>query len=127
MKRKPDHFYSQEGAVSVPSSSTDASSSNSSRELSRLSKLKKKYAMGQIPKVDWLDRLAFAEMEKIQKREKSAMKMMFLDVQFTQFQVIGFLPLSPSIITYILILEVNFNVIIATISLVVFKTFQNSP
>ena len=71
----------------MPFSGSEAS--GNSATLNRLSKLTKKYRTGKIPQVDWLDRLSFAEIEKINKREKSSMRMMFLDVQFTQFQAKG--------------------------------------
>jgi len=37
---------------------------------------------GQIPKVDWLDRLAFREIEIINENEKKSSKLMHLMVEF---------------------------------------------
>ena len=78
---EPDHRMDESGQAD--------GGGGDSETLSRLTKLTKKYRAGKIPAVDWLDRLSFAEMEKISKREKSAMKLLFLDVQFTQFQSKG--------------------------------------
>ena len=50
----------------------------------RLAKLTKKYHAGKIPAIDWLDRLAFAEMERIGQREKAASAKMYLNIEFPQ-------------------------------------------
>jgi len=38
--------------------------------------------MGKLSKLDWLDRLAFSEIETICEREKRESDMMFLNVEF---------------------------------------------
>jgi len=48
----------------------------------RLAKLTKKYHAGKIPAIDWLDRLAFAEMERISQKDKSASAKMYLNIEF---------------------------------------------
>ena len=50
----------------------------------RPAKLTKKYHAGKIPAIDWLDRLAFAEMERIGQREKAASAKMYLNIEFPQ-------------------------------------------
>ena len=59
----------------------------------RLAKLTKKYHAGKIPAIDWLDRLAFAEMERIGQREKAASAKMYLNVEFPQTVDMG-LPIA---------------------------------
>lgn len=54
-------------------------------QMPRLSKLKKLHEDGHIPKVDWLDRLVFREIEVINKKEKKEMDFMYLNVQFPRF------------------------------------------
>lgn len=50
--------------------------------MQRLAKLAKKHRNGQIPKVDWLDRLTFREIEMINEREKSESENMYLLIEF---------------------------------------------
>ena len=50
----------------------------------RLVKLSKKYHSGKLPAVDWLDRLAFAEIERINQKDKTNSAKMFLNVEFPQ-------------------------------------------
>ena len=38
-------------------------------QFERLSKLSKKYRTGKLPPVDWLDRLTFSEIERINQKE----------------------------------------------------------
>ena len=38
-------------------------------QFERLSKLSKKYRTGKLPAVDWLDRLTFSEIERINQKE----------------------------------------------------------
>jgi len=59
----------------------------------RLAKLTKKYHAGKIPAIDWLDRLAFAEMERIGQREKAASAKMYLNIEFPQTVDMG-LPIA---------------------------------
>nr|XP_025699482.1 phosphatidylinositol 3-kinase, root isoform isoform X2 [Arachis hypogaea] len=57
-------------------------------ELERLEKLVNKYERGQIPRVDWLDRLTFKTMEKIKEREslKNGSSHLYLVVDFCSFE-----------------------------------------
>ena len=48
----------------------------------RLAKLSKKYHAGKIPAVDWLDRITFAEIERISQKDKSSSAKMYLNVEF---------------------------------------------
>ncbi|ESO00877.1 hypothetical protein HELRODRAFT_113006 [Helobdella robusta] len=56
-------------------------------EMSRLAKLTKKHSNGQIPKIDWLDRLTFREIELINERQKRESNMLFLNVEFPRFHI----------------------------------------
>lgn len=51
-------------------------------QYNRLAKLTKKYRAKKIPAIDWLDRLAFAEMERISQKDKSASAKMYLNIEF---------------------------------------------
>lgn len=51
-------------------------------ELDRLYELKSNYHNGQLPKINWLDKLTFIEMEKMTQKVKSNSKNMFLSVEF---------------------------------------------
>lgn len=55
---------------------------SSKNQMQRLAKLAKKHRNGQIPKVDWLDRLTFREIEMINEREKSESENMYLLIEF---------------------------------------------
>ncbi|KAK9751047.1 hypothetical protein RND81_02G237800 [Saponaria officinalis] len=57
-------------------------------ELERLEKLMNKYERGQIPRVDWLDRLTFKAMEKIKEREScgSRSSQLYIVVDFCSFE-----------------------------------------
>ena len=55
-------------------------------DVNRLAKLTKKYKSGKIPPVDWLDRLTFAEIEKLSQRQKQSSNLLFLMIEFPQVQ-----------------------------------------
>lgn len=55
---------------------------SSKNQMQRLAKLAKKHRNGQIPKVDWLDRLTFREIEMINEREKNESENMYLLIEF---------------------------------------------
>ncbi|KAG5522167.1 hypothetical protein RHGRI_034373 [Rhododendron griersonianum] len=56
-------------------------------ELERLEKLVNKYERGQIPRVDWLDRLAFKAMDKIKERESGRNgSSLYVVVEFCSFE-----------------------------------------
>lgn len=46
------------------------------------SKLKKRYYKGHMVKIDWLDRLTFAQIERITKQEKKESNHMYLSIEF---------------------------------------------
>jgi len=56
----------------------------------QLNKMKKRYVRGQIVKVDWLDRLSFPEMERLQEKDRKLCTEMHLSVEFPKFIVDGF-------------------------------------
>lgn len=52
-------------------------------QMQRLAKLAKKHRNGQVPKVDWLDRLTFREIEMINEKEKTqSANHLFLLIEF---------------------------------------------
>lgn len=51
-------------------------------QMQRLAKLAKKHRNGQIPKVDWLDRLTFREIEVINEQEKNDSDYLYLLIEF---------------------------------------------
>lgn len=55
---------------------------SSKNQMQRLAKLAKKHRNGQIPKVDWLDRLTFREIEMINEKEKTESDYLYLLVEF---------------------------------------------
>ena len=50
----------------------------------KLAKLTKQYKSGKIPPVEWLDRLTFAEVEKLNQKKKQSSNMLFLMVEFPE-------------------------------------------
>ena len=48
----------------------------------RLAKLSKKYHDGKIPAVDWLDRITFAEIQRISHKDKSSSAKLYLNIEF---------------------------------------------
>lgn len=55
---------------------------SSKNQMQRLAKLAKKHRNGQIPKVDWLDRLTFREIEVINEKEKTESDYLYLLIEF---------------------------------------------
>lgn len=55
---------------------------SSKHQMQRLAKLAKKHRNGQIPKVDWLDRLTFREIEWINEKEKTESDYLYLLIEF---------------------------------------------
>jgi len=51
--------------------------------------LTKKHRNGHIPKVDWLDRLAFREIEVINEREKRNSDYLYLMIEFPSVELEG--------------------------------------
>ena len=58
-------------------------------DMNDLAKMTKKYKSGKIPPVDWLDRLTFAEVEKISQKQKQVSNMLFLMIEFPQVHCDG--------------------------------------
>lgn len=54
-----------------------------------LNKMKKKYERGQVMKVEWLDRLTFPEMERIQEKERKLSTELHFSVEFCKFIIDG--------------------------------------
>lgn len=61
----------------------------SEHQMERLAKLSKKHHNGQIPTVDWLDRLTFREIEVINEKEKTESDHLYLLVEFQLVQTEG--------------------------------------
>ncbi len=57
--------------------------------MGQLAKLSKKHRNGHIPKVDWLDRLTFREIEMINEKQKRDSNFMFLMVEFPHIHFDG--------------------------------------
>ena len=86
----PGHPTTTPGKQSYTNSannSTDQLSPNP--EFHRLSKLTKKYRSGKIQTVDWLDGLSFAEIEKVNSKEKERSNLLFLMIEFPEFRLTG--------------------------------------
>ena len=78
----------REGQKDLRLSSCTATTTTASTEnFHRLAKLTKKYHSGKIAQVDWLDRLTFAEIEKINQKEKLNSNQLFLMIEFPQVRV----------------------------------------
>ena len=60
----------------------EESAGESCDDYSRLAELSKKYHEGKIVTSDWLDRITFAEIERISQRDKSASARMYLNIEF---------------------------------------------
>ncbi|XP_075218357.1 phosphatidylinositol 3-kinase 59F [Lycorma delicatula] len=58
-------------------------------QMQRLSKLAKKHRNGQMPEIDWLDRLTFREIEVMNELEKRTSDYLYLMVEFPQISVDG--------------------------------------
>ncbi|GAA5875731.1 hypothetical protein JCM8547_007052 [Rhodosporidiobolus lusitaniae] len=54
-------------------------------EMGRLEKLVKKHERGDIPRLDWLDKLAFRQIEKIHKAESEKSENLFLYIDLPRF------------------------------------------
>ena len=67
-----------EGGLDTPGKLKDTDK----EQYHRLAKLSKKYHAGKIPAIDWLDRVTFAEIERISQRDKSASARMYLNIEF---------------------------------------------
>lgn len=55
-------------------------------QMYRLNKLVKKHESGQIPRIDWLDRLVFREIEVINDKEKRSSNFMYLMIEFPRVE-----------------------------------------
>lgn len=71
---------SQEGGEDTPGKLNDTDK----EQYHRLAKLRKKYLEGKIQPVDWLDRITFAEIERISQKDKSASAKLYLNIEFPQ-------------------------------------------
>lgn len=66
----------------VPSKTPGKGRDSAKHQMQRLAKLAKMHRNGQIPKVDWLDRLTFREIELINQNEKQQSDYLYLMVEF---------------------------------------------
>ncbi|CAG5083173.1 Similar to pik3c3: Phosphatidylinositol 3-kinase catalytic subunit type 3 (Xenopus laevis) [Cotesia congregata] len=78
---------------SVPTTTQGKARDAGKEQMQRLAKLAKKRRNGQMPRVDWLDRLAFREIEVINEREKRESNYLYLTVEFPEVTMDG-LPYS---------------------------------
>ena len=69
--------------------STSGEQLNQNPAFYHLSKLTKKYRSGKIQPVEWLDGLSFAEIEKVNSKEKERSNLLFLMVEFPEFRLKG--------------------------------------
>ncbi|XP_072937916.1 phosphatidylinositol 3-kinase catalytic subunit type 3 [Epargyreus clarus] len=74
-----------EGSEKTPGKAPD----RGKEQMQRLAKLAKKHRNGHIPKVDWLDRLTFREIEMINEKEKRSSDYMYLMIEFPTVQIDG--------------------------------------
>lgn len=70
----------------LPTTTTASAGQTEKSDLPRLTALAKKHRAGRIQPVDWLDRLTFAEVERINQKEKMSSNLLFLMVEFPQLQ-----------------------------------------
>ncbi|CAH2087289.1 unnamed protein product [Euphydryas editha] len=74
-----------EGSEKTPGKAPD----RGKEQMQRLAKLAKKHRNGHIPKVDWLDRLTFREIEMINEKEKRNSNYMYLMIEFPTVHIDG--------------------------------------
>lgn len=55
--------------------------------MQRLAKLSKRHKDGKMTSVDWLDRLTFAEVERVSQKEKQTSNLLFLMIEFPKFML----------------------------------------
>ncbi|SAM69012.1 related to phosphatidylinositol 3-kinase [Ustilago bromivora] len=56
-------------------------------EMGRLEKLIKRHERGDLPRVDWLDKLAYRQVEKVHKLESQSSDRLFLYLDFPRFEL----------------------------------------
>uniref|UniRef100_A0A336M345 Phosphatidylinositol 3-kinase catalytic subunit type 3 n=1 Tax=Culicoides sonorensis TaxID=179676 RepID=A0A336M345_CULSO len=71
----------------VPSSTPGKGHDSAKHQMQRLAKLAKMHRNGQIPKVDWLDRLTFREIELINQNEKQQSDYLYLMIEFPTIEM----------------------------------------
>ncbi|XP_049792140.1 phosphatidylinositol 3-kinase catalytic subunit type 3 isoform X1 [Schistocerca nitens] len=79
----------QEADGRSPSSTPGKARDHGKEKMQRLAKLAKKHRNGYIPKVDWLDRLTFREIEMINEKEKRNSDYMYLMIEFPVVELDG--------------------------------------
>jgi len=79
----------QEADGNFPSTTPGKARDHGKEQMQRLAKLTKKHRNGHIPKVDWLDRLAFREIEVINEREKRNSDYLYLMIEFPSVELEG--------------------------------------
>jgi phosphatidylinositol 3-kinase len=65
-----------------PTTTPGKGKDNDKNQMQRLAKLVKKHPNGQIPKMEWLDRLTFPEISRINEQEKKQSDNLFLMIEF---------------------------------------------
>ncbi|KAL0278800.1 UNVERIFIED_CONTAM: hypothetical protein PYX00_000504 [Menopon gallinae] len=76
----------QEADGKYPSKTPGKTKDKGKIHMQRLAKLAKKYKNGQLPKVDWSDRLAFREIELINETEKRNSNFFHLMIEFPSIE-----------------------------------------
>jgi phosphatidylinositol 3-kinase len=66
---------------------TPGKASGQADEMSRIAKLSKRHRNGHLPKVDWLDRLTFREIEIINEQQKQHSNFLYLMIEFPRIQL----------------------------------------
>uniref|UniRef100_A0A1B6DM67 Phosphatidylinositol 3-kinase catalytic subunit type 3 n=1 Tax=Clastoptera arizonana TaxID=38151 RepID=A0A1B6DM67_9HEMI len=67
------------------------------KKMAKLAKLAKKHRNGQMPEIDWLDRLTFREIELVNEQEKRSSDYAYLMVEFPEVSLDG---VSHSVVFY---------------------------
>ncbi|XP_066993314.2 phosphatidylinositol 3-kinase catalytic subunit type 3 isoform X2 [Anabrus simplex] len=79
----------READGNFPSATPGKAHDHGKEQMQRLAKLTKKHRNNLLPKVDWLDRLTFREIELINEKEKRSSDYMYLMVEFPRVEMDG--------------------------------------
>ncbi|CAD6917266.1 unnamed protein product [Tilletia controversa] len=89
LKKAQQRLYLWPGVAADPftESTTPSKVAGMSDEMGRLEKLVKKQERGDLPRVDWLDKLAFRHIERIHSAEAAASNALFLYIDLPRFDL----------------------------------------
>ncbi|WVN86799.1 uncharacterized protein L203_101971 [Cryptococcus depauperatus CBS 7841] len=88
LKRGQQRLYVHRGVEADPRENTTTPSEmpgNKEDEMGRLERLVKEFERGDIPKIDWLDRLAFRQIEKVHASHASKSDRLYLYIDLPRF------------------------------------------